>query len=69
MTHDRLITDDDVEAIAAALEKRMADKFYKDLGKGVWGVVWRTAIIILLVLAAYGAVRSAPFGVPTAVAK
>lgn len=59
MTTERTITDDDVEAIAAALESRLAKKFYYDLGKGVWGIVWKALVGVVLAIAAYGAVKGA----------
>lgn len=55
---DRHLTEADVDAIVSALEKRVAEKFYRDLGKGVWGLVWKALVIGLLAVAAYGAMRS-----------
>ena len=54
---DRKLTDDDVDAIVDALEKRMMHKFYNDLGKGVWGLVWKALIFTLVGLAAYGSFK------------
>lgn len=55
---DRHLTEADVDAIVSALERRVAEKFYRDLGKGVWGLVWKALVIGLLAVAAYGAMRS-----------
>jgi hypothetical protein len=54
---DRKLTDADVAAIVDALEERMTEKFYNDLGKGVWGMVWKTVVIVLVGIASYGAVK------------
>ncbi|BBB61185.1 hypothetical protein UNDKW_2912 [Undibacterium sp. KW1] len=54
---DRLLTDADVKAVVDALENRIVDRFYSDLGKGVWSVVWKAIIIFLVGLAAAGAVK------------
>ena len=54
---ERKLSDGDVEAIVDALERRMMYKFYNDLGKGVWGLVWKTIIIALVGLAAYGSFK------------
>jgi hypothetical protein len=51
----RLLTDADIEALAEALEDRMLQRFHLNLGKGVLGMIWKGVIIVLLVLAAYGA--------------
>lgn len=53
----RLLSDADVEAIAAALEKRLTNKFYRDLGKGFWGLVWKALLGFLVFVAAQGAVN------------
>ena len=51
---DRALTDDDVKKIVDGLEKRAEERFYINLGKGVWSFVWRAAVVALLTLAAYG---------------
>lgn len=53
----RKLTDEDVLAIVDALETRVTDKFYRDLGKGLWGLVWKTLVALMLFVAAYGAVK------------
>jgi hypothetical protein len=50
----RTISDEDAEAIAAALEDRLMKKFYADLGKGVWGMVWKVIVGGIVAVAAYG---------------
>lgn len=54
---NRNLTDEDVKAIVDGLEKRMTDKFYRDLGRGFWGFVWKGIIGAAMILAAYGAVK------------
>lgn len=51
----RTLTDKDIEALAVMLEKRLEKKFYHDLGKGIWGLVWKVLVGSLLLLAAHGA--------------
>lgn len=53
----RNLTDADVEAISAALEKRLANNFYQDLGKGVFGIVKKVIFMVLVVVAGYGAMK------------
>jgi hypothetical protein len=60
LSDDRNLTDKDVEAIVDALESRFAQKFYADLGKGLWAAVWRTMVTLALVVAAYGATKGFP---------
>lgn len=50
----RTLTEADVQAIAVALEKRLENKFYRDLGRGFWGLVWKVAIGFLVFVAAQG---------------
>lgn len=57
MSEDRNLTDGDVDAIVKSLESRVTDKFYRDLGKGFWGIVWKAIMGALLFIAAYGAVK------------
>lgn len=53
----RTLTDEDVKAIADTLKEEIVKQFYHDFGKGVWGIVWKVIIGILLTIAAWGAVR------------
>lgn len=52
---ERNLTDADVEAVAEALEKRLTEKFYADLGRGVWAYVRKAFIIVVLAVVAAGA--------------
>lgn len=54
---NRLLTDDDVKAIADALEQRIVERFYSDLGRGVWAVIWKAAIAVAIALAAAGSIK------------
>jgi hypothetical protein len=54
MNDGRILSDADAEAIAAALEKRLEDRFMVNLGKGVWALIWKAAIVLLVAIAAYG---------------
>lgn len=57
---DRTLTDADVKAIVDGLERRLVENFYRDIGKGVWVFAKKTLIALLLLLAAYGAIKSLP---------
>ncbi|QJQ31831.1 hypothetical protein GV829_04680 [Sphingomonas lacunae] len=57
MSERRTLTDADVAAIADALETKLESRFYANLGKGVWAIVWKVIIAALLFIAAYGAVK------------
>lgn len=58
MSHDRNLTDADADAVAAALEARLAKRFYLNLGRGVWGLVWKGIIIAMVAIIAYGAAKT-----------
>lgn len=49
----RQLTDADIEAILTAAEKR----FYLNLGRGIWSIVWKVALAILIAIAAYGQMK------------
>jgi hypothetical protein len=53
----RNLTNGDVIALANEIEKRMVDRFYNDLGRGVWGVTWRVLMMTVLAIAAYGSIK------------
>ena len=57
MSEERTLSDGDVKAIVDALEVRLADKFYKVVGKGFWGFVWKGVVTGMLFLAAFGAMK------------
>lgn len=46
----RSLTDADIEALLEAAEYR----FYRNLGKGFWDVLWKAIIVLLVGLAAWG---------------
>lgn len=54
---ERNLTDDDVKAIVDQMETRFAERFYGDLGRGVWGVVWKAIIVAIIAVAAYGSTK------------
>lgn len=49
---ERKLTDEDVKALAgelaSQLERRIENRFYDHLGRGLWSVVWRAVFIGLL---------------------
>lgn len=53
----RSLSDADVTAIVDAIEERLTDKFYRDVGKGLWGMVWKAFVGALVFVAAYGAFK------------
>jgi len=55
---NRNLTEDDVKAVVDELERRMVERFFSNVGKGVWHIVWRTLIVLMIVLAAYGAAKA-----------
>jgi hypothetical protein len=52
---DRTLTDADVEAIVAKGEEVILGRFYKNLGKGLWSLFWKAALVAIVAIAAYGA--------------
>ena len=57
----RNLSDEDVTAIVDALETRITDKFYRDVGKGFWAMVWKAVVAAMFFIAAYGAVKTSAF--------
>ena len=53
----RTLTDDDVQAIAIALREQITKDIYQDLGAGVFAIIKRTFIAVVLGIAAYGAAK------------
>jgi hypothetical protein len=51
----RTLTESDVKAIVDELEKRAAQRFQINIGKGVLGILWKTCLYLVIWLAAYGA--------------
>ncbi len=54
---DRRLTDADIKALADEMEERMVNRFYRNLGSGVWGLAWKAVVLGALFLAAYGATK------------
>jgi hypothetical protein len=58
MKHDDdLLSDADLDALADRLRDKVRQKFYEDLGRGVWGLLCKAFLPILAAIAAYGAAR------------
>jgi hypothetical protein len=57
MPEERKLSDDDVRAIVDEMEQRMTERFYGDIGRGVWAVVWKAIIAALVLVAAYGSTK------------
>ena len=55
----RRLTDEDITAIVNELEVRVVSRFYGNIGRGVWGIVWRGFVVVIVVIAAYGSARGA----------
>ena len=53
----RNLTDGDVAAIIDGLFERVKTEFYKDLGKGLWGFVWKCVVASVIGIAAYGGLK------------
>ena len=51
---ERTLTDADIEKIAVCLEERLLGHFYVNLGKGVWSILWKASVFVMLALAAFG---------------
>ena len=60
MTEERRrhgLSEEEIKAIAAELESRLVSRFYLNVGKGFWTLVWRGIMLALLALAVYGAAK------------
>lgn len=55
--HERKLTDDDVKALADELEDRLANRFYGNLGRGLWGLAWKAIITAIFGVIAYGSLK------------
>lgn len=53
----RTLTDADVEAIAEALQTKIEKRFYQDLGRGIWGLVWKATLGFIVFVAAQGSIN------------
>jgi hypothetical protein len=54
---ERKLTDADIDAIVDRFENKVAERFYGDLGRGVWGVVWKAIVAVIVGIAAYGSLK------------
>lgn len=54
----RTLTDEDIEAITNKLRQELVKQFYHDVGRGAWKLLWQTFVALMLMIAAYGAVKS-----------
>lgn len=54
---NRALTDDDVQALADEFESRLVSRFYANLGRGIWGLVWKGLVGGVVLIAAYGAAK------------
>lgn len=54
---DRALTDSDIRALADELERQLTERFYTNLGRGLWSIVWRALVGAAVALAAYGAAK------------
>lgn len=57
MQDQRTLSDADVEAIAKALEKSIADSLVRKAGSGVLGLAWRGIVLAIVLLAGYAALH------------
>lgn len=54
MTEERNLTDADVDAIVTELKTQLVEDFYGEIGKGVWALIKKAILPVLLLLAVYG---------------
>jgi hypothetical protein len=52
---ERTLTDADIDAIVNKAEEVILSRFYRNLGKGLWSMVWRAIVVAIVAIAAYGA--------------
>ena len=62
----RTLTDDDAQAIADAfnyklMKEQILNEIYQDIGKGVFGIIWKMFVTALIGIAAYGATKGFHF--------
>jgi len=54
----RNLTNDDVKALADEMEARLVSRFYSNLGRGVWELAWKAAVLCIVAVAVYGAFQN-----------
>lgn len=63
--HARTLTDADVKAISETVLNEWESRFYHNIGKGLWGVVSKVLIGLMIALAAYGVATGGKFTWPS----
>ncbi len=53
--NDHKLTDEEIELIVSKVCDNLEKKLYLNIGKGLLGMVWKTILIGLIAIAAYGA--------------
>lgn len=61
MDEQRKLTDEDIHALVDELEARLERKFYLNLGRGIWSIVWRSFVAVALFLVAVGSYKGERF--------
>jgi hypothetical protein len=51
----RALTDEDVVAVVNEIETRFKRWLYMGLGRGVFALAWKGTVLVILLIAAYGA--------------
>lgn len=54
---ERKMTDADVQVLADEMETRLVERFYGNLGRGLWGLVWKVVLLAIIGIAAYGSAK------------
>lgn len=50
----RTLTDEDIQALADELDRRLMERFYNNVGRGVWAMAMKWIIAGIAAVAAYG---------------
>ncbi len=58
-----VLTEEDREDIAERVFEKFKDEFFRNVGKGVWRVVWKSIIVGMIVLSAYGLGKGTLIGI------
>lgn len=51
------LSDSDIQRLAEELESRLVSKFYRNLGMGVWALVWKAIVGVIILVAIYGSTK------------
>lgn len=57
LAEGRTLSSADVSAIVTQLQERMTENFFKEIGKAAFGVVWRTSLVGLGIMAIIGQLK------------